>query len=168
MKIIVFFILISILFFGCGKGIAPTNADENQKPGFSGTITFLGNWPEDVTRTHLVVFENRLETAADFNISNLKYISYEIPFGVKTYNYNSQDSAYINIGTGKYEYIAVAQQTTENLSLFRKDWHVVGIYYANGDISKTGEMVIPENGSVQNINIICDFNNPPPQPPGGI
>ncbi len=67
---------------------------------------------------------------------------------------------------GTYAYIAVAQQSTEELSLARNDWFVSGIYYANGDTTQPGTMVIPDSTFVENINITVDFNNPPPQPPG--
>ncbi|MGB5289281.1 MAG: hypothetical protein WBN42_12415, partial [Ignavibacteriaceae bacterium] len=69
--------------------------------------------------------------------------------------------------SGSYAYVAVVQQSTENLSLARKDWFVSGVYYANGDTTKPGTMVIPDSTFVKNINITVDFSNPPPQPPGG-
>ncbi len=165
-----FFPLLAILAFttlSCDKGLSPTSVNENTQPGFSGTIVFKGNWPTDVTRTYLVVFQSPLVSASDFNVLNLKYLSTEIPYGVKQYNYSSLDSAYINIGAGEYSYVAVAQQKTAVLSLQRKDWNVVGVYYANDDTTQAGKLTIPSNTLVQNINIVCDFNNPPPQPPGG-
>jgi len=158
-------ILLLLHIYGCDKGLSPISAE--QKAGFSGTITFLGNWPEGITRTHLVVFQNELKSSADFNIINLKYVSLEIPYGVKTFNFNSTDSSYIPIGAGTYEYVAVAQSKKPDLSLIRSDWFVAGVYYSNGDTSKHGVLEIPENTLVRNINIVCDFNNPPPQPPGG-
>ncbi len=158
--------IIFILYnYGCNKGLSPLSAD--QKAGFSGTITFVGDWPEGVTRTHLVVFQHQLKSSLDFNVINLKYISLEIPYGVKTYNFNSTDSSYIPITAGTFEYVAVAQSKTPDLSLNRIDWFVSGVYYSESDTSKPGVLDIPENTLVKNINIVCDFNNPPPQPPGG-
>jgi len=150
---------------GCNKGLSPISAE--QKAGFSGTLTFIGNWPEGVTRTHLVVFQNDLKSASDFNALNLKFVSLEIPYGTSTYNFNSTDSSYIPITAGTYEYVAVAQSRTPDLSLNRSDWFVSGVYYNNGDASKPGVLTIPENTLVRNINIVCNFNNPPTQPPGG-
>ena len=168
-KIIPYLILIfPVLFAGCDKGIAPLSPEEEiQKAGFSGTITFTGQWPADVRRTHLVVFKDPLNSAADFNAFNLSYVSLEIPYGVKEFHYISLDSSYVPIQPGDYAYVAVAQSNTSTLSLDRKDWHVVGVYYAGGDTSSPGRLIIPRNGLVNNINIICDFNNPPKQPPGG-
>jgi len=51
--------------------------------------------------------------------------------------------------------------------LDRKDWFVVGLYYNNNDTTIAGILTIPENTFVNQVNIICDFNNSPPQPPGG-
>lgn len=162
-----FIILLVLTALNCNKGLSPTAVNENTKPGFSGTIIFKGSWPTDVTRTYLVVFQDPLVSASSFNLSNLQYLSTEIPYGVTQFDYSSLDSAYINISAGEYSYVAVAQQKTANLSLQRKDWFVVGVYYANDDTTQPGKLAIPQNKLVQNINIICDFNNPPPQPPGG-
>jgi len=156
--------------FACDHGIEPKPI-VSEPPGFSGTITFSGEWPDSITRTHIVVFKDPLLSASDFNIFNLKFVSNEIPFGTRTYEYSSRDSSFVP-GTGLFEpgsyaYVAVAQQFTENLSLLRRDWFVAGVYYANGDTTQPGTMVIPDSTFVQFINITCDFDNPPPQPPGG-
>ena len=108
----------------------------------------------------------------DFTIDNLKFLSREIPPGVQVHEFSSLDSAYIPatpgpFPPGSYAYVAVVQQSTDELSLARKDWFVSGIYYANGDTTTPGVMVIPDSTFVKNININVDFNNPPPQPPGG-
>jgi len=157
-------IIISVIYYSCGEGIAPEPITQT---GFSGTITFIGDWPAGVTRTHIVVFKDPLLTAGDFNAFNLKFVSIEIPYGSTVFNYNSADTSVIKINEGEYSYIAVAQQKTASVSLNRKDWFVVGVYYAGGDTTKPGKLVIPQNTLVKGINIICDFNNPPIQPPGG-
>ncbi len=163
-------LILAVLLFvsGCDKGIAPPAAEEQQQQaGFEGTITFKGAWPEGVTRTHLVVFENSLLSPQDFNILNLKFISKAIPYGVEEFNYSSLDSAVIPISSGKFSYVAVAQSKSENLSLNRSDWYVIGVYYTGGDSAKPAILTIPDKTLIKDINITCDFNNPPPQPPGG-
>jgi len=119
----------------------------------------------------VVVFQNPLLTPEDFTVFNLKFLSREIPLGAATYNYSSLDSAFIPsvpgpFPPGTYAYIAVAQQSTDELSLARNDWFVSGIHYANGDTTQPGTMVIPDSTFVENINVTVDFNSPPPQPPG--
>jgi hypothetical protein len=163
---LLFFILI---LNGCEGGIEPQL--ENTEAGFGGKITFSGIWPDSVTRTHLVVFEEPLLSVADFSIGNIRFVSNEIPFGVTEYTYSSKDSAVLPetgfTKPGSYAYVAIAQQSTQSVSLNRPDWFVVGLYYNEGDSTKPGTLVIPENTFLNNINIKCDFNNPPPQPPGG-
>jgi len=157
-------------FYACDKGIEPKNYDE--PTGFSGTVTFVGEWPTEIKRTFIVVFKDPLLSAADFTITNLKFLSLEIPLGVQTYNFSSLDSSYIpqNPGpflTGEYAYVAVAYQTTDQLSLARKDWYVAGVYDGNLNTNEPATMIVRENIFITYINIACDFNNPPPQPPGG-
>ena len=164
MKFSIIFLFVSLLILNsCDKGIEPLPAGV----GFSGTITFIGTWPEGITRTYLVVFKTELKTAADFSPLNIKFISNEIPYGTTTFPYSSADSAFGSISPGRYEYIVVAQSKTPTLSLNRVDWTVAGIYYNGSDTTKPGVLVVPNNGEAKNINISCDFNNPPPQPPGG-
>ncbi len=164
-----FFILI-IFLAGCDKGIAPVS-EETQQAGFSGTINFIGTWPDSVKRTHIVVFKDPLNSAADFNAFNLRYVSLDIPFGTRVFNYSSLDSALVpqtgQLQPGEYSYVAVAQSSTPQISLNRQDWVVVGLYTDPNDSTKPGKLIIPNNTLVRGINITCDFNNPPPQPPGG-
>ena len=163
-----------LLIISCDSGIEPKpEPDFEQISGFKGSVTFSGEWPDSIKRTHIVIFKNPLLQASDFVITNLRFISNEIPFGSLTYNFSSLDSAVIPpapgpIEPGEYSYVAVAHQATENLSLARRDWFVSGIYYSNGNTTIPGIMLVPEDRMVENINIVCDFNNPPPQPPGGI
>lgn len=162
-------LIVPFIYIGCDKGIEPQ--PEKKGTGFGGKITFVGQWPDSVTRTHLVVFKDPLNSVGDFNIFNLRFVSDEIPFGVIEFNYSSLDPNVIpgegEFQPGDYAYAAVAQQTTEDVSLNRADWFVVGVYYKNNDTSSPGILSIPADTFVENINIICDFNNPPPQPPGG-
>jgi len=162
-------ITIFFLAISCDHGIEPLEVETS---GFSGTITFVSDWPDSVKRSFLVVFEDPLLSDTNFTIFNLKFLSTEIPLGSSVHNYSSLDSSYIPpepgpFPAGIYAYVAVVQQSTPNLSLSRKDWFVSGLYYSNGDTTKPGTMVIPDSTFVRNINITVDFNNPPPQPPGG-
>lgn len=152
------------MHLSCGEGIAP---EPIRQTGFSGTVTFIGEWPNGITRTHIVVFKDPLLSPGDFNAYNLKFVSVEIPYGSSVFNYNSADTSVVKIGDGEFSYVAVAQQKTQNVSLLRKDWTVVGVYYTGGDTTKPGKLIIPKNTLVKSVNINCDFNNPPIQPPGG-
>lgn len=162
-------VLLIISLAGCDQGIDPKPISE--PTGFSGEVTFIGDWPNDIQRTHIVTFKNPLLSGNDFNVFNLKYVSEEIPNGIQIYNYSSLDSAIIPengfLKPGEYSYIAVAQSKTVELTLNRSDWFVAGLYYSPDDSTKPGRIITLEDSVLENINIICDFNNPPPQPPGG-
>ena len=164
------FTLLILLFIiiSCDEGLAPIESEVESRTGFGGTVTFIGEWPADITQTNIVLFQDPLSSEEDFNIVNLKYLSTSIPFGVSEYEYNTVDIILFgNVTAGEYAFLAVAQTTNEEISLERKDWFVVGIYYDNDDLTTPGEVVVEENKFKDNINIICDFSNPPPQPPGG-
>ena len=81
--------VILLFFLSCNDhGIEP-KTELPESTGFSGKITFLGVWPDSIKRTHIVVFKDPLLTSLDFNILNLKYVSYEIPYGTRVFFYNT-------------------------------------------------------------------------------
>lgn len=163
----IIFLLISLIIISCDEGLAPYL--EEEKAGFGGTIFFNGEWDSEVKQTNLVVFQNPLLSVTDFNIFNLKFVSESIPFGSRIYSYttNNENSILSTIEAGEISYIAIAQSDKDTLSLSREDWEIVGLYYIDNDTTKPGTLLIPENTFLDSINIYCDFNNPPPQPPKG-
>jgi len=176
-KIIFFGILILCHFFiiiSCDSehGIAPKPIADTEF-GFGGNIIFYGEWPDSIKRMFLVVFKDPLLDESDFVLTNMGFLSIELPLQVQSIKYNSSlDSAYIPLNQfdpppSIYHYIAVAQQSTPEISLERKDWFVTGVYYIDGDTTSPGILSIPRDTFVDDINIYCDFDNPPPQPPGG-
>lgn len=161
--------LLSFLFLSCDKGLEPLDENTSIGTGFKGTITFVGEWPDSVFRTVVVLFKDSLTSPLDFNIVNLRYISEEIPYGVNSYDYNSSINFTVaNVTAGEYAYLAVAQSKTELLSLNRSDWYVVGLYSVDASQQISAPLIILENEMKSDVNILCDFNNPPIQPPGGI
>jgi len=162
---ILFIGCLTLLITGCDKGIEPASAEPT---GFSGTVTFKGDWPAGITRTHLVVFNHLLQSSADFSQLNISFVSNPIQYGSNSYSFNSLNDSFTSIFQvipGDYRYIAVAQSTTPDLSFDRKDWVVVGVYTTSGDQSKPGIMTIRDGVITPGIDINVDFNNPPPQPP---
>jgi len=168
-KKLIYFVFLSIFLFlaGCDGGITPEPESKPKEAGFGGSVAFKGTWPQGVKRTHIVAFRSPLLSEGDFNILNLAFVSDSIPYGVSGIVFSSLINPQVPIKAGEYAYVAVAQSRTPALSLVRKDWFVAGVYYADGDTTKPGTLVIPDNTFIDNININCDFNNPPPQPPGG-
>ena len=162
-----FLLFLIFVTISCNTGLSPE--PETRKAGFGGKITFIGNWPDSVTQTHIVLFKDPLLLPQDFNAFNLKFVSDSINSGTTEFIYNSIDKklfpANSDVEPGEYAYLAVAQSTAPSLSLLRKDWAVAGVYYTAGDSTRPGRLIIPQNTFVDSVNIICDFNNPPPQPP---
>lgn len=158
----------AVIFVSCDGGLAPKESGLEYQTGFGGTVSFIGEWSPDITQTNIVLFKNPLLSEEDFNIQNLKYLSTPILFGSDDYIYTTVDSILFgNVDAGKYAYLAVVQSTSEELSLDRKDWFVVGVYNAEEIGLNIGEIFIEENRFKFDVNIICDLNNLPPQPPGG-
>ena len=162
----IFILLLSLIFVSCDKGLSPE--PEEGKSGFGGKITFIGEWNPLAKQTNIVVFKNPLLSVSDFNIFNLKFVSESIPNGVQSYEYTTlnDNSLLSTIEAGLISYIAVAQSEKDTLSLSRDDWKIVGIYSVENEPLSPSALQIPEAAFVENINILCDFNNPPPQPPG--
>lgn len=164
MKRFLIIIPLILLFLGCNQGIAPTEIEE--EIGFGGKITFSGTWADSIKRTHIVAFENPLLSSSDFNILNLKYVSEEIPFGTTEFNYKTTFNAVIQpVQPTKISYLVVVQSSAPELSLDRSAWYVVGVYTITGDQSQPATIYLENKTFINNINITCDFNNPPPQPP---
>jgi hypothetical protein len=168
MRAFAIIIILLFLLISCDKGLSPELAET--KAGFSGTVTFIGNWNSEAKQTYVVAFKNPLLSIDDFSIFNLKFVSELIPFGSSTYSYSTNDAGAVlsNIDSGDYSYVAVAQTIRDTLSLARKDWIVAGIYTLENNLTQPGILNIPQGTFVENINIVCDFNNPPPQPPSEI
>jgi len=168
MRSIYIIIIPLIILISCGEGLSPNLAKE--EVGFSGRITFSGNWDPSISQTHVVVFKNPLNSVADFNVFNLSFVSSAIPNGVDEYFYSTSDgeSLISSIEIGTYSYIAVAQSLKDSITLNREDWIVVGVYYSKSDSSSPGLVSLNEGTFLDSINIHCDFSNLPPQPPGGL
>ncbi|KUG26312.1 hypothetical protein ASZ90_003850 [hydrocarbon metagenome] len=170
MKSVIAILLVVFLLISCDKGIEPyPEPVDPENTGIAGTVNFIGTWPSGIARTHIVLFKNAILSEADFFPPNLSYVSNEIDSGTVVLEYDSRTNNLldVNIAPGTYRYIVVAQSTKDALSLDRKDWFVVGVFYAPNDNSKPGSIIVNEGRVTENVNIICDFDNPPPQPPGG-
>lgn len=162
-----FFILIVILIFlniSCDYGIAPRN--EPPRTGFSGTVIFKNDWPNDVYQTRIVGFKDTIKSVSDFTISNIGFISDTIPYGVSEYYFESDKNPLIDVQAGTIlKYVVVAQSIVSNPLPVRNHWRVAGVYYLPDDSTKYGSVEIREGIFLTGINITVDFNNPPNQPP---
>jgi len=171
MRKIIFAFLISFsvyLIGGCDKGIEPEPESSTipGQTGFSGKVTFVGNWQSDIKLTVLVVCKNPFLTESDFSIPNISYVLGPIPAGVPEYEYSTDIndySSYFTLAPGQYNYIVVMQSKKETISLIRNDWTIVGVYSINGDQTKPAQLNIVEGQMITDVNINVDFNHLPPQ-----
>jgi hypothetical protein len=166
--VIILALVVSISIISCDKGIAPYPAATAGLAGFDGKVTFYGTWPAGIQQTYIVAFKQTLQSSSDFFPPNLSYVVGPIPYGATEYSYNSIDNNAVSsftLSPGSYNYVVVVQSTKPTLSLNRSDWTVVGIYYLPGDTTNPGTMIIQSGEITHNINITCNFDNPPPQPP---
>ncbi|MBU0558276.1 MAG: hypothetical protein KJ799_05010 [Bacteroidetes bacterium] len=158
--------ILFLLLVSCDGGLAPV--EESTATGFRGRITFKGNWPVEFTQTHIVLFKDPLNSAGDFNILNLKFVGNAIPAGSTEYFFTTDGNALINdVKAGEYSYLAVAQSKSIILSLTRDAWEIIGLYSDAADPNMPAKVIVPESAMVDSVNIVCDFDNPPVQPPGG-
>lgn len=172
MRTFIFFMVIcfSVYFInGCDKGIEPEPEETiTGQTGFSGKVTFVGAWPDSVKQTMLVVFKNQLVNGQDFGLPNLSFVVGPIPSDSSEYKYSSDINSFsslFTIAAGQFSYVVVAQSKKESISLDRKDWVIVGVYNIGGDQSKPKTLTIQNGRMTTGVDIVVDFNNPPPQPP---
>ena len=95
-----FFLMIicfSVYFItGCDKGIEPEpDKVVAEQTGFSGKVTFTGNWPSGIKRTHLFVFKNPIISSQDFAFSNLSFVVDSIPYRSTEFIINSPEQNYV-------------------------------------------------------------------------
>jgi len=173
-KILIALIITVLILFigGCDKGIEPEPPSTTPPgvTGFSGTVTFAGNWPDSVKLTLLVVFKQQLVNPADFGLPNLSFVVGPIPLNSTVFNYSSDVNSYSSFFTlapGQYNYVVVAQSKKESISLDRKDWFIVGVYSIGNNQSQPATMTIEDGRMTTGVDIKVDFSNLPPQPPGG-
>jgi hypothetical protein len=96
-----------------------------------------------------------------------------IPNGSTEFPYNSVDMNYIEhnflpdfkITPGEHAYVIVAQSRSPEISFARADWVIVGVYNIGEDQSKPKALIIQDGKMTTGVDIIVNFNNPPPQPP---
>ena len=167
-KLFIIFLLLAlgIFFTACDKGIQPL--EEIGPSSFSGKVTFAGTWPQGIKRTHVVVFKEEIKTVSDFFLPNLSFVIDSIPYKTKEFSFNSLEkpfSTIFKLAPGSYKYVVVAQSKTPEITFNRADWTVVGVYCENGNQAKPKTLSMLAGKTTTDINIIVDFNNPPPQPP---
>lgn len=182
-----FFTLLIVLllaYSGCDKGLVPPPPvppiDPNAPTGFGGIIRFR-NWPP-LDSVDLVVQELRIAAFKDapvdtsglfFELVRGNIIIYP-PIGSTAYA--KRDSAgrlrdsihYAIFFTPErdslprsFSYIAMAWRYGTN---FFTDWRPAGLYTTQPGTFIPGRITVRKNVFIPNVDINCDFRNPPPRP----
>ncbi len=154
------FILSTLFFFlSCDHGLKPPETETSpayEEPGFGGTVYFKGTWPDTIYDLRVVAFRKYPpQDIINEVIQGKAKFSETLP--------NKVDSAKYQVlaDTGKWEYVVVALQYGSNIF---SDWKAIGVYDTTPEDTIPTPIYIPYGKFLRNININCDFNNPPPQP----
>ena len=151
-----------LLFYACDHGLKPTDENQSQKSGISGTISYI-NWPpaNSLFDLRLVVFEKYPPESilAELNDERAHvhpgFGEEGLPFPVDTTSY------VMELDPGYYEYIVVAQQYGPNLFA---DWLAAGQYDTLFSDELPTPITVISGEILEEINIQVDFDNLPPQP----
>jgi hypothetical protein len=180
-RILTVLLLFVSFYSGCDKGLMPPPAlDPNAPTGFGGIIYFT-NWPP-LDSVDLVVQELRIAAfkrpPIDTTLLIVEYALGNVIIypAVGATGYSKRDSSghlrdsihyaiYFNPGVdvvpATFSYIAMAWRYGPN-SL--TDWRPAGLYTTQPGTFNPGAITIRKNVFIPNVNIHCDFRNPPPIP----
>lgn len=154
-------VLSLITFSSCDHGLAPPSENVNNMSGITGIITYE-NWPADsLYDLRLVIFksyppDNIIEDV--FNGRAIVYPGLGDP-GLPTYI--DTTGFLVELNSGTYEYVVVAQQYGENPST---DWRAVGQYDTLAGDDLPTAITVYAGRLLEEINIHVDFNHLPLQP----
>lgn len=172
-------------FSGCDKGLVPVPPvpiDPNAPTGFGGIIRF-NNWPRSdsvdqvVQELRVVAFKTppRDTTGLIFEFLRGNVIVYpavgSTAFSKRDTSGRLRDTLHYAIVfepgadslLATYQYVAMAWRYGAN---FFADWRPAGVYTTQPGTFNPGSITVRKNIYLGNIDINCDFRNPPPRPWG--
>jgi hypothetical protein len=154
-------LLLLFSFSSCDQGMKPP--PPAPFTGFSGVVRFR-NWPpaDSLRDLRIVAFRNFPPRSIFEEVLNGRAVVYpslldtfDLPLFVDTVRF------LIPTPTGRFEYIAVAQQFGPNLFT---DWRPVGQYDLDTNRAVPTPIDVIQDIETQHIDIDVDFRNPPPPP----
>ena len=147
--------ILSLFILSCDHGLKPSG-EKIQKPGFGGTIYFKGSWPDTVYEVRVVAFRiYPPEDIANEILQGRAKFTDELPLNVPSTDYK------LFTEPGEWQYVITAMRYGEDIL---KDWMVIGVYDETPEDTIPTPVFVPENKFVRGIDMVCDFENPPPQP----
>ena len=160
--------LLSAVFVGCNRGLAPTQPSSSVQMGFGGTVRFVSAWPpsDSVFDVRVVAFSNYPPSNILTEVSSGQAKVYpalganKVPLFADSLSYTFYlDSA------ATFRYVAVVIQNGSN---YLQDWKVVGAYGYSHGAGQPDSVVVTPDSFVNGINIDVDFKNTPPNPLGSV
>ncbi len=153
--------VLALSLLSCEEGLSPASSTTaGHTYGISGVIHFR-HWPppDSIRDLRLAALQNYPVASIPNEVLNgrARY-SNSLPWGVDSLRYTLTLAP---LPPGTIPFVGVAQQYGPNV---QQDWRVVGEYYAGGDTSHPGSVVVPNDSIVSGIDIFVDFLHPPPQP----
>lgn len=116
----------------------------DRRSSIQGTITFVGEWPENTAIVALVV----LEKLTDLTRGIPPAIAF-IPEGVETFDYT------LRVAAGTYNFVFVAWLPIGEFDLSRL--RVLGVYEDPDRPGSTGSVTVRQDETVTGIDIVADF-----------
>jgi hypothetical protein len=163
LTLLLLFLAFLLFSGGCDHGLEPSRPVQ---PGFAGTIHFEGQWPSDTIEIRLIASQVWRQFTSYTEIIQL--VAYTdsvkiypppaengLPMGRDSVHYD------FPVPPSTYRYIAVAQRFGTNPFA---DWRIIGVYDGRSGTLEPKEVIVLSDQHVSGIDILVDFNNPPPQP----
>jgi len=145
----------------CDHGLAPPSGSETNISGIKGIITYE-NWPADsLYDLRLVIFKSYPPDNIIEDVLYGRAIVYPGLGDPGLPTYIDTTGFLVELNSGTYEYVVVAQQYGENLNT---DWRAVGEYDTLAGDGLPTAITVDTGRMLEEINIHVDFNHLPPQP----
>jgi hypothetical protein len=155
-------LVLSVMIGACEQGLSPPGVAG--KPvgshGIRGRVIF-SHWPpaDSVLDLRIAALQHYpVQSIVAEVLAGRAAYSDQVPYGIDTLEYQLLLN---QLPPGTIPFIGVAQRYGPNI---QTDWRVVGEYYANGDTTMPGSVVVPADSIVPDIDMVVDFSHIPPQP----
>lgn len=168
MKKVLCFIFALLTFSGCDKGLSPPLPDKVDQ-GINGKIYYQGNYPDSLREHRLIAAKmyrkyRSINEILNLILSGSDSIQVYPPIAGPPLPLTKIDSLEykFSLPPATYKYIAVVQSTGDLIDSTK--WKVVGVYATYNEIFQPYEVTVKLGEYIENINIIVDYDNLPPQP----
>lgn len=115
----------------------------------NGTVTFVGEWPENTEYLGIFVFSQIPDLQNYLSLLlTLKGYDIAVPKFKQQYNYS------LPVYSGEIKWIGIAFKSS---AISFEDTKILGFYRSPNDPSKPGAIIVEREGVVDDINFTCDF-----------